>query len=126
MILRSWREAEVHQVGDGRLPFAVVERTHGELLQLATKSSARRGRALTDSTIASSSVCLKRFEPLCCFLACWLLRGVGEERLDAPVPTLPRCCPKKWTVLSEPGWFCAGEAGPEDVGAFDDDATGGS
>jgi hypothetical protein len=76
--------------------------------------------------MASSSVCLKRFEPLFCFLPCWLLRGVGEARLDAPVATLlPRCWPKKLTVLSAPGWICAGEAGPEDAEAFDEDATGG-
>jgi hypothetical protein len=60
---------------------------------------------LTDSTIASSSVARKRFEPLCCFFAGWLLRGVGDARL-APVLELPRCWPKKLTV-------------------FDDDATGG-
>jgi hypothetical protein len=31
VILRSRRQAKVHQVGDGRLPFAVVEGTHGVL-----------------------------------------------------------------------------------------------
>jgi hypothetical protein len=79
---------------------------------------------LTDSTMASSSVARKRFEPLCCFFAGWLLRGVGDARL-APVLELPRCWPKKLTVLSVAGWVCAGEAGPEDAEAFDDDATGG-
>jgi hypothetical protein len=75
--------------------------------------------------MASSSVALKRFEPLFCFLAGWLLRGVGDARLEAPVPELPRCWPKKLTVLRVAGWICAGEAGPEDAEAFDEDATGG-
>lgn len=75
--------------------------------------------------MASSSVCLKRFEPLCCFLLCWLFRGVGEDRVDAAVPRLPRCWPKKLAVVTEAGWFCAGEAGPEEVEAFEDDAIGG-
>lgn len=77
---------------------------------------------LTDSTIASSSVCLKRFEPLCCFLPCWLFRGAGEDLLG--VAELPRCWPKKLTVLSAGVCACAaGEAGPE--GALEDEATGG-
>jgi len=75
--------------------------------------------------MASSSVALKRLEPLCCFLPCWLFRGVGEARLEAPVPELPRCWPKKLTVLRVRGWFCEGEVGPEDAEAFEEDATGG-
>ena len=31
VVLRSWGQAKVHKVGDGRLPFAVVEWTHGVL-----------------------------------------------------------------------------------------------
>jgi hypothetical protein len=50
---------------------------------------------------------------------------VGDERLEDPVPMLPRCCPKKLAVLREVGWFCAGEAGPEDAEALEEDATGG-
>jgi hypothetical protein len=77
--------------------------------------------------MASSSVCLKRFEPLFCFLPCWLLRGVGEARLDAPdaAALLPRCWPKKLTVLSDAGCVCAGDVGPEEAAALDEDATGG-
>jgi hypothetical protein len=64
-------------------------------------------------------------EPLFCFFACWLFRGVGEARLEDAVPELPRCWPKKLTVLRVMGWFCAGEVGPEDAEAFEEDATGG-
>lgn len=73
--------------------------------------------------MASSSACLKRLEPLCCFLLCWLPRGV-DDRVDPP-GAVPRCCPKKLLVLSAPGWFCAGEAGPEEEDALDDEAIGG-
>lgn len=123
VVLWPWRQAKVHEMGDGRLPFAIVEWTHSELpnqLLLAQIHPV----VLTDSTIASSSVCRKRFDPLCCFLLCWLLRGVGEARLEAPVPALPRCWPKKLTVLSA-GWVCAGEDGPDEADTLDDDATGG-
>jgi hypothetical protein len=83
-----------------------------------------KGRMARDSTIASSSVCLKRFEPLCAFFCGWLFRGVGDARVGAA--PLPRCCAKKLLVLMEGVWFCAGEAGPEDAEALDEDAmTGG-
>jgi hypothetical protein len=36
VVLRARREAEVHQVGDGRLALAVVEGTHGELVWLVS------------------------------------------------------------------------------------------
>lgn len=49
---------------------------------------------------------------------------MGEARLEAPVPALPRCWPKKLTVLSV-GWICAGEEGPDEADTLDDDATGG-
>lgn len=75
--------------------------------------------------MASSSVWRKRFELLCCFLPCWLLRGVGDARLERPAPRLLRCWLKKLTVLRAGAWFCAGEAGPEEPVALDDDATGG-
>lgn len=80
---------------------------------------------LTDSTIASSSVARKRLEPLCCFLFCWLLRGVGEKRDAVPDVELPRCWPKKLAVAIEAGWLWAGETGTEDAEALDEDAAGG-
>jgi hypothetical protein len=73
--------------------------------------------------MASSSVCLKRFEPLFCFLCGWLFRGVGEDRVDAA--PLPRGCAKKLPVLEDGAWFWAGEAGPEDTEALDEDAMAG-
>lgn len=33
--LRARREAKVHEVGDGRLPLAAVERTHSELAKVS-------------------------------------------------------------------------------------------
>lgn len=86
----------------------------------------RHGRrwCLTDSSRASSSVCLKRLEPLCCFLLCWVPRGV-DDRVEEPV-AVPRCWPKKLVVLTGPGWPWTGETGPEAAAALDeDDATGG-
>lgn len=80
------------------------------------------GRMARDSAIASSSVALTRLEPLCCFFCCWLFRGVGDDRAGAP---LPRCCAKKLPVLMDGVWFWAGEAGPEDAEALDEDAVGG-
>jgi hypothetical protein len=74
--------------------------------------------------MASSSVCRKRLDPLCCFLLCWLFRGVGEARDEAPVP-LPRCCAKTLVVLMDGVWFWAGEAGPEDAEILEDEATDG-
>lgn len=59
--------------------------------------------------------------PLCCFLLCWLFRGVGEDRADAP-ELVPRCCAKKLVVLIDGAWPCAGEAGPEDAESLEEDA----
>lgn len=70
--------------------------------------------------MASSSGCRKRFEPLCCFLPCWLLRGVADR---VPPAAVPRCWPKK-LALADVGWPCAGEAGPEGAEALDDGARG--
>lgn len=67
VVLWSWGQTEVHQVSDGRLPFAVVEWTHGErlnnsilvglpealralVLLLALLVVAWRGRGATRST----------------------------------------------------------------------------
>ena len=80
------------------------------------------GRMARDSAMASSSVCRKRLEPLCCFFCCWLLRGVGAERAEGP---LPRGCAKKLLVLMEGAWFWAGETGPEGAEALDEDGAGG-
>lgn len=80
------------------------------------------GRMARDSTMASSSVCLNRFEPLCCFFCCCVFRGVGDDRAGAP---LPRGCAKKLLVLMDGVWFWAGEAGPEGAEALDEDTTGG-
>lgn len=74
-------------MGDGRLPLPTAKGTHGELRALATSHDEER-RGLTDSEIASSSACRKRFEVLFCLRACWPLRGVGEERVAAPAPKL--------------------------------------
>lgn len=74
--------------------------------------------------MASSSICLKRLEPLCCFLPCWLLRGVAEGRDAAAEAALGRCW-KKWPVGTNAGWFWAGEAGPEGAEALEDDAMAG-
>lgn len=82
-------------------------------------------RPLTDSTRASSSGWRKRLAPLCCFLLCWLLRGAGDDRVNDAVPEVPRGWPKKLVVETEAGWFCAGEAGPEDALALVDEAAGG-
>ena len=60
------------------------------------------GRIARDSAMASSSVCRKRLEPLCCFFCCWLLRGVGADRAEGP---LPRGWAKKLLVLMEGAWF---------------------
>jgi hypothetical protein len=81
-----------------------------------------KGRMASDSTMASSSVCLKRFEPLFCFFCGWLFRGVGADRVGAA--PLPRCA-KKLLVLVEGVWFWAGETGPEDAEALDEDAMAG-
>jgi hypothetical protein len=62
---------------------------------------------------------------LCCFLFCWLLRGVGEKRDAVPDVELPRCWPKKLAVAIEAGWLWAGETGTEDAEALDEDAAGG-
>lgn len=72
--------------------------------------------------MASSSVFLKRLAPLCCFFCCWVFRGVGVDRAGA---ALPRGCAKKLLVLRDGVWFWAGEAGPEDTEALDEDAVGG-
>jgi hypothetical protein len=82
-----------------------------------------KGRMASDSTMASSSVCRKRFEPLCCFFCCCVFRGVGDDRVGAG--PLPRGCAKKLLVLIDGVWFCAGEAGPEDAEALDEDAVAG-
>lgn len=79
-------------------------------------------RMASDSAIASSSVWRKRLEPLCCFFCCWLLRGVGDERAEAP---LPRDWAKKLAVLMDGVWLWAGERGPESAEALDEDAAGG-
>lgn len=83
VVLRAWRQAEVHEVGDVGLPFPAVERTH---VELAVVSPARclLELLLTDSEMASSSTLAKRFEALCCFRPCWLPRGVGVGRAAAP------------------------------------------
>jgi hypothetical protein len=81
------------------------------------------GRIARDSARASSSVCLKRFEPLFCFLCGWLFRGVGADRVGAA--PLPRGGAKKLLLLTEGAWFWAGEAGPELAEALDEDAMAG-
>lgn len=72
--------------------------------------------------MASSSVCLKRFEPLFCFLCGWLFRGEGDDRAGAA--PLPRGC-EKLLVLIDGVWFWAGEAGPEGAEALEEDAMAG-
>jgi hypothetical protein len=44
VVLGAWGEAEVHKVGNGRLPLAVVEGTHGELMLLAMMTTVSKGR----------------------------------------------------------------------------------
>jgi hypothetical protein len=39
VVLGSWGEAKVHKMGNGRLPFAIVEGTHGELTALVNLSA---------------------------------------------------------------------------------------
>jgi len=79
-----------------------------------------KGRMARDSAMASSSVCLKRFDALCCFFCCCELRGVGDDRAGAP---LPRGCVEKLLVLAEGVCVWAGEAGPEGAEALDEAAA---
>jgi hypothetical protein len=75
-----------------------------------------KGRMARDSAMASSSVCLKRFDVLCGFLCCCAFRGVGEDRAGAPEL---RGWVKELLVLADSVCVWAGEAGAEGAEALD-------
>lgn len=101
-ILRSWGKSKVHQMGDGRSPFATVGRLHGRLFtstgQPRPGPKGFDGDALTDSALASSSAAsLGRRWSLCCLRRDWLFLAVEDaDRWVNAAPKLPTPPSRLW------------------------------
>jgi len=78
------------------------------------------GRIESDSAMASSSEDRNFFEPLFCFLAAWLLLGVGEFLKGRA----PRCWLKK-VAVADADWVCAGDCGAVGADALEEEAAEG-
>jgi len=98
LVLRSWRERKVHQVGNGGLTLAASGGVHSVLCGVVSQDASRavKQAILTDSARASSSERRKRFDCLCLDLLVWLLRGTGvaleawPKLLEPPLFRSPR------------------------------------
>lgn len=91
MVLWSWRQTEVHQVSDGRLPFAVVEWTHGELLKSVTMHGTRviSTHRLNNSILVGLPEALRPFVLLLALLVvAWRGRGATRSPRSGATPLL--------------------------------------